>query len=135
MHLKRQSVEAWQNEKHYSKENITSENRIPIRDSFKSVDHVKYEGQVRSQPFFLCSFLVELSSCRVTDENCNKSSVFFNLVSGEWMDSRNSSVIESRNLYFTTVQKLFSKIFTRSGKCIMWSSIQVLPNQVSKKSF
>ena len=28
-----------------------------------------------------------------------------------------------------------SKIFIRSGKCIIWSSIQVLPNQVSKKSF
>ena len=27
MQLKRQSVEAWQNEKHYSKENITSENQ------------------------------------------------------------------------------------------------------------
>ena len=26
MQLKRQPVEAWQNEKHYSKENITSEN-------------------------------------------------------------------------------------------------------------
>ena len=48
------------------------------------------------------------------------------------MDSRNSSGIESRNFYFATVQKLFSKIFSRSGKCIMWSSIQVLPNQVSK---
>ena len=30
MQLKRQSVEAWQNEKHYSKENNTSEN--PTRD-------------------------------------------------------------------------------------------------------
>ena len=49
MHLKRQSVEAWQNEEHYSKENDTSENPIPRRQIFKSVDHVKYEGQVRSQ--------------------------------------------------------------------------------------
>ena len=47
MHLKSQSVEAWQNEKHYSKENNTSENPISRRDIFKSVDHVKYEGQVR----------------------------------------------------------------------------------------
>ena len=48
MQLKRQSVEAWQNEKHYSKENNNSENPIPRREIFKSVDHVKYEGQVRS---------------------------------------------------------------------------------------
>ena len=49
MQLKRQSLEAWQNEKHYLKENNTSENSIPKREIFKSVDHVKYEGQVRSQ--------------------------------------------------------------------------------------
>ena len=51
------------------------------------------------------------------------------------MDLRNSNGFELSNFYFTTIQKLFSKIFIRSGKCIMWSSIQVLPNQVSKKSF
>ena len=51
------------------------------------------------------------------------------------MDLRNSNGFELRNLYFTAVQKLISKIFIRSGKCIMWNSIQVLPNQVSKKSF
>ena len=51
------------------------------------------------------------------------------------MDLRNSNGFELRNFYFTTVQKLFSKIFIRSGKCIMWSPIQVLPNQASKKSF
>ena len=78
MQLKRQSVEAWQNEKHYSKENNTSENPIPRRESFKSVDNVKYEGQVRSGHNIccLCSFLVELSSCRVIHKNCHKSSVF-----------------------------------------------------------
>ena len=48
MQLKRQSVEAWQNKKHYSKESNTSENPIPRREIFKSVDHVQYEGQVRS---------------------------------------------------------------------------------------
>ena len=30
--------------------------------------------------FCLCSFLVELLNCGVTYENCNKSSVFLNLV-------------------------------------------------------
>ena len=29
----------------------------------------------------------------------------------------------------------FSKFSSELEKCIMWSSIQVLPNQVSKKSF
>ena len=42
------SVEAWQNEKHYSKGNNTSENRIPRQEIFKLVDHVNYEGQIRS---------------------------------------------------------------------------------------
>ena len=54
--LKRQSVEAWQNEKHHSKENNTSENPIPRREIFKSVDHVKYEGQVRSQHLLFVQF-------------------------------------------------------------------------------
>ena len=46
MQLKRQSVEAWENEKHYSKGNNTSENPIPRQEIFKPVDHVKCEGQV-----------------------------------------------------------------------------------------
>ena len=53
MQLMRQSVEGWQNEEHYSKENNTSENPIPKREIFKSVDHVRYEGQVRSQHLFV----------------------------------------------------------------------------------
>ena len=48
MQLKRQSVEAWQNEKQYSKGNNTIKNPIPRQNIFKPVDHVKYEGQVRS---------------------------------------------------------------------------------------
>ena len=40
MQLKRQSIEAWQNEKHYSKGNNTSENPIPEQEIFKPVDHV-----------------------------------------------------------------------------------------------
>ena len=51
------------------------------------------------------------------------------------MDLRNSNDIELRNFYFTAVQKISSKIFIRSGKFIMSSSVQVLPNQVSKKYF
>ena len=44
---------------------------------------------------------------------------------------RNSNGIELRNFYFTTVLKLFSKIFIRSAKM----HNVVLPNQVSDKSF
>ena len=51
------------------------------------------------------------------------------------MDLRNSNGFELRNFYLPTEWKLFPKIFIRRGKCIKWSSIQVLPNQVSKKSF
>ena len=32
MQLKRQSVEAWQNVRHYSEENNTNKNPIPIRE-------------------------------------------------------------------------------------------------------
>ena len=62
MQLKRQSVEAWQNENHYSKGNNTSENPIPRQEIFKPVDHVKYEGQVRSQHLLLMQFLTNLGS-------------------------------------------------------------------------
>ena len=48
MQLKRQSVEVWQNEKHYLQGNNTSENPIPRQEIFRPVDHVKYESQVRS---------------------------------------------------------------------------------------
>ena len=56
MQLKRQSVEAWQNEKHYSKENNTSKNPIPKQEILKPVDHMKYEGQVRSQHLLFVQF-------------------------------------------------------------------------------
>ena len=56
MQLKRQSVEAWQDEKHYSKESNTSEDPIPRQEIFKPVDHVKYQGQVRSQHLLFVQF-------------------------------------------------------------------------------
>ena len=56
MQLKRQSVEAWQNEKHYSKGNNASENSISRQQIFEPVNHVKYEGQVRSQHMNFLSF-------------------------------------------------------------------------------
>ena len=42
------------------------------------------------------------------------------------MDLRNSNGIELRNFYSTTVQKLLSKIFIRSGNMHHVNSIQVL---------
>ena len=56
MQLKKQSVEAWQNEKHYSKGNNTSGNPIPREEILKPVDHAKYEGQVRSQHLLFVQF-------------------------------------------------------------------------------
>ena len=50
------SVWAGQNEKHYSKGNNTRENPIARREIFKSVDHVKYEGQVKSQHLVFLQF-------------------------------------------------------------------------------
>ena len=51
------------------------------------------------------------------------------------MDLRNSNCIELRNFYFRIVQNFFRNFSPKVEKCIMWSSIQVLPNQVSKRSF
>ena len=55
MQLKRQSAEAWQNEKHL-KGNNTSDNPIPRQDIFKPVDHVINEGQVRSEHLLFVQF-------------------------------------------------------------------------------
>ena len=60
MQLKRQSAEAWQNEKHYSKENNTSENPIQRRGIFKSVDHARYEGRVTT---FVVCVVFSLRAC------------------------------------------------------------------------
>ena len=51
------------------------------------------------------------------------------------MDLRNSNGFELSNFYFAIVWKLFRKFSSEVEKCIMWSSIHVLPNQVSKRSF
>ena len=42
---------------------------------------------------------------------------------------------ELRNFYLQLYGSFFRKFLSEVEKCIMWSSIQVLPNQVSKKSF
>ena len=48
MQLKRQSVEAWQNEKHYSEGNNTSENPIPRQEiaNQSTMEEVGRSGQV-----------------------------------------------------------------------------------------
>ena len=45
------------------------------------------------------------------------------------MDLKKSNGIELRNFYFTTTKEFFENFHQK------WSSIQLLPNQVSKKSF
>ena len=55
MQLKRQSVEAWQNEKHYSKENNTSEKPIPRRKiQISRPCEVRRSGQAIT--FVVCAF-------------------------------------------------------------------------------
>ena len=83
MQLKRQPVEAWQNEKHYSKENNTSKNPIPRQEIFKSVDHVKYEGQVRSgqvTAFVDCAFFSLSFQAVVLLRKTSINHLFFYLV-------------------------------------------------------
>ena len=77
MQLKRQSVEAWQNE------SIIQKGVIPARTQSQGKKfqtsrpcEVLRSGQV-TQHSCLCGFLFELSSRRVTYENCYKSSGFF----------------------------------------------------------
>ena len=101
--FKGQSLEAWQNEKHYSEGNNTSGNLIPRQEI--SNQSSMWSTKVRSGHNIccLCRFLLELSSCRVTYENYYKSSGLFNQVWCEWMDLRNSNDFELRNFYFTTL--------------------------------
>ena len=132
MQLKRQSVEAWQNEKHYSKGNNTSENPVPRQEI--SNQSTMWSTKVRSghNIYCLCSFLLEFSSCRITYENCYKSSGFFSIkseVSG-WIWEI-PTILSQGTFILQPYRSFFSKILIRSAKCIMWSSIQVLPNQVS----
>ena len=126
MQLKRQPVEAWKNEKHYSKDNNTSQNPTPrwelspaLVSGISLISQISRPCEVwRSGHNISClrSFLAELSSCRVTYENCNKSSGVFYLAWGEWMDLRNSSGTEFRTFTLQPYRSFFSKIFTRSGK-------------------
>ena len=51
------------------------------------------------------------------------------------MDLRNSNGIELRSFTLQPYRSRFRKFSSEVDKCIMWSSSQVLPNQVSKKSF
>ena len=82
MQLKRQSVEAWQNEKHYSKENNTSENPIPRREIFKPADHVKYKGVRSGHNICFCAvFLLSFQAVVLLTETATNHLVFFfNLV-------------------------------------------------------
>ena len=45
------------------------------------------------------------------------------------MDLRNFNGIEFRSFYFGDLWNVCMKIFLRSGKCILWGSGKVLPNQ------
>ena len=76
MQLKKQSLEAWQNEKHYSKANNTSENPIPRREIFKPVDQ---SGQVTT--FVVCAvFSLSFQAVVLLTKTAINHQFFFNLV-------------------------------------------------------
>ena len=76
---------------------------------------VRRSGQVTT--FAICAvFSLNFQAVVLLTKTAINHRVFFNQVCGEWMDLRNSNGFKLRNSYFTTVQKLFSKIFIRSGK-------------------
>ena len=51
------------------------------------------------------------------------------------MDLRNSNGFQLKTFTLQPYRSFFLKFLSEVEKCIMWRSIQVLPNQVSKKSF
>ena len=111
--MKRQSVEVWQDEKHYFKENNTSPKTKNIQISRPY--EVRRSGQVST--FVVCAvFLLSFQAVMLLTKTAINHHSFFNPVRGEWMDLRNSKVIELRNFYVTTVWKLLSNVFIISGK-------------------
>ena len=76
---------------------------------------VRRSGQVTI--FVVCAvFLLSFHAVVLLTTTAINHQGFFNLARGEWMDLRDSNSFELRNFYFTTVWKLFSKIFIRRGK-------------------
>ena len=51
------------------------------------------------------------------------------------MDLRNSNGFKLGSFTLQSYKSSLRKFSSKVEKCIMWSSIQVLTNQVSKKSF
>ena len=51
------------------------------------------------------------------------------------MDLRNSNGIELRTFTLQPYRSFFQKFSSEVEKCIMWNSIQVLPNEVSEEFF
>ena len=91
-------MEAWQNEKHCSKGNNTSENPIPRQQPCE----VRRSGQVTT--FVVCAVLsLSFQAVVLLTKTAINHWVFFNQVSDEWMDLRNSNDFELRNFYFTNV--------------------------------
>ena len=51
------------------------------------------------------------------------------------MDLRNSNGLIKELLRYNHIEAFFRKFSSEVEKCIMWSSVQVFPNQVSKNRF
>ena len=97
MQLKRQSIEAWQNEKHYPKGNNTSENPIPRQEisNQSTMRSTKVRsGQVTT--FVVCAvFSLSFQAVVLLTKTA--------IIIGFFQDLRNSNDFELRNFHFTTV--------------------------------
>ena len=80
MQLKRQSVEAWQNKKHYSKVNNTSENTISRREIFISFDHVITKVSSGHNIVVCAVFSLSFQAVVLLTKTAINHRVFFNLV-------------------------------------------------------
>ena len=112
MQLKRQSVEAWQNEKHYSKENNTSENPIPRQTSRPC--EVRRSGQVTT---FVCAVFSLSFQAVVLLTKTAINHRFFSQSSLRWVDGfEKFRRFWVQELLLCNRTEAFSKILVRSRK-------------------
>ena len=120
MQLKRQSVEAWQNEKHYSKGNNTRENSIPRQE-------ISNQSTMWVTTFIVCAVLslsfqaVVLLTKTATNHRFFQSSL-------RWADGfeKFQRFWVNLLLFYKRIEAFSLKFSSEVEKCIMRSSVQVL---------
>ena len=136
LQLKRYSVEAWQNEKHYSEVNNTSKNPNPKARNFQISWPCEVQRSGQATTFVVCAvFSLSIHTVvLLTKTSINHRSFKSSL---RWVDGfKKFQRYWAKELFlYNRMEAFFWKFSSEVEKCIMWNSIQVLPNQVSKKSF